>query len=334
MTNKLRATNKDHLYSASFADRLWATIEYIADILKPDVEERMNIQMTPWIEADVVKMEDLYTRLAIEKHVKKPHGVEKENIVDENETNMEYKSLLVEKSQQTKRILVKGDPGIGKSTLIRKIAWDWAKGIFKSFIVLFVIVLKLVNPMDSIEEMIIQQNPILEGEKLDKKTIKAILEKHGDQCLVLLDGYDEMPEYVKAIKNLLEKRMHPKCNIVLTSRPNSVTKIETYFKTVACVEGFSKAKAREYIEKILVDKGKRDAVMEYSETNEIEEMWRYPVLIMFLCLLVNEGEINIEDEKLSLNELYIRLHNFLYRRYVAKFLGQTKLMKRKEKTLI
>ncbi len=295
-------------------------MQSIADILKPDVEERMNIQMTPWIESDVVKMEDLYTRLSIERHEKKPHGVEKENIVDENETGMEYKRLLINEMQQTKKILIKGDPGIGKSTLMRKIAWDWAKGIFKSFVVMFVVVLKLVSPMDSIEEMIIQQNPILEGSKVKSKTIQDILEHHGDQCLILLDGYDEMPENIIAIKNLLEKCTYPKCNIVLTSRPNSVTKIEKYFNTVACVEGFSKTKAKEYIEKILIDKSKRDAVMEYSETNEIEDMWRYPVLIMFLCLLVNGAEINIEDDKLSLFELYDRLHNFLYRRYIEKFL--------------
>ncbi len=299
-------------------------MEKIADILKPDMEERMNIQVTPWIEADVVEMEDLYTRLTIEKHKRKPHGVEKENITDENETNMEYKRLFTDetqhskKTQQSKKILVKGDPGIGKSTLVRKIAWDWAKGLFESFVMLFVIVLKFVSPTDTIEEMIMEQNPILEGEDVKNETIKEILKLHGDKCLILLDGYDEMPINIVAIRKLIEKRLYPKCNIVLTSRPNSATSIEKYFSTIASVEGFSREKAKEYIGKILEDKSKKDVVMEYSETNEIEEMWRYPVLIMFLCLLVNKGEIDIDHEKLSLNDLYIRLHNFLYDRYIEK----------------
>ncbi len=176
----------------------------------------------------------------------------------------------------------------------------------------------LVSPLDSIEEMIMQQNPILEGSNVQAKTIKEILEHQSEKCLLLLDGYDEMPDNIPAVTKLLEKRSYPKCNIILTSRPNTVTFIQKYFSTVASVEGFSREKAKECIEKILLDKHMRDAVMEYSETNEIVDMWRYPILVLFLCLLVNHGKIDIEHGKLTLSDLYTCLHELLYQRYIEK----------------
>ncbi len=286
-------------------------MESIAKILKPELEERMNIQITPWIESDVVKMEDLYTRLTIEKHTNKPHGTERQNVIRQNSTNVEYITLLDGSGQHTKRILVKGDPGIGKTTFLRKVAWDWATGLLKSFVMIFVIVLKFVNPCHSIEDIILEQNPVLQGSEVKSTTIKNILQEKGENCLILLDGYDEMPDNVTVIRDLLEKRIYPKCNILLTSRPSIIQSIQNDFNIVASVEGFSKEKAREYIGKIIKDKSKREAVMEYSETNNIEEMWRYPVLIMFLCLLVNDDYININIERLSLHELYTRLHECL-----------------------
>ena len=40
-----------------------------------------------------------------------------------------------------KKVLVKGDPGMGKTTLVKKFGWDWAKGflqdIFHSFLYFF-----------------------------------------------------------------------------------------------------------------------------------------------------------------------------------------------------
>ncbi len=292
----------------------------MADVMKLDVKERMKIQMTPWDESDVIQMKDLYTRLTIEKHTKIPHGhgLERTCISDENETNVEYAKLFEGQAPMLQRILVKGYPGIGKTTFLQKVAWDWAKEIFKSFAMVFLIVLKFVAPSDSIAKMITQQNGILEGSKFDSKSIEDILDQHGEECLILLDGYDEIPENVTAITQLLEKRIYPKCNIMLTSRPNVTKQIQNYFTTIASVEGFSKEKATEYMGKVLHDKRKADAVMEYSATNEIVDMWRYPVLVMFLCLLVNERTIDIDTERLSLDELYTRLLDLLYKRYTVR----------------
>ena len=64
---------------------------------------------------------------------------------------------------KAKKVLVKGDPGVGKTSLLKRIASDWAKGIFTAFSVVFFVFLKLVKPGDAIENVIIDQMPVLEG---------------------------------------------------------------------------------------------------------------------------------------------------------------------------
>ena len=52
---------------------------------------------------------------------------------------------------------------MGKTTLMKKIGWDWAKGTFIQFHIVFFIFLKFVQPGEAIENIIVQQNPTLEG---------------------------------------------------------------------------------------------------------------------------------------------------------------------------
>ena len=68
-----------------------------------------------------------------------------------------------EDDSEGERILLKGDPGMGKTTVSKKAAYDWAMGILKVFSIIFFVFLKLVKPGDSIENVIIQQTPMLES---------------------------------------------------------------------------------------------------------------------------------------------------------------------------
>ena len=289
----------------------------IAEILKPDIRDTMKIQMTPWKESHKVKIEDLYTRLRIEKHSILPSRTQKDELIDYHE--------LFQNLPANKRILIKGNPGIGKTTFSRKIIYDWAndkwnESELESILLLFLVTLKYIGPDQSIEEMIKQQHKcLILNEEISSQKLKEILKKCGKECLVILEGYDEIPENInKNLQAIVKNEAYRDCHFVLTSRPTAVEDLECYMSVIASIEGFSKENTRKHIEKVIEDATKWDAAFQYTENSAIEEMRRYPIMVLFLCLLVNWGEVDLNNEKLLVGEFYTRLLKCIYRRFVAE----------------
>ena len=136
-------------------------------------------------------IEKIYTELSLEKIENQPTGPEGKRIDD-------YKELFAERNvtKETKtiefpakKILMKADPGMGKTTHGKKMAYDWAKGVFTAVSVVFFVSMKLVRPGDAIENIIIQQTPVVEGLSMTpvkvKAMVKAILDHFSDRCLII-----------------------------------------------------------------------------------------------------------------------------------------------------
>ena len=86
---------------------------------------------------------------------------------------------------------MKADPGMGKTTLGKRTTWDWAQGVFREFSIVFFVALKLVKPGDPIANVILKQNPELEGLNCSQQKLKAVLKTYGKRVLIILDGLDE-----------------------------------------------------------------------------------------------------------------------------------------------
>ena len=107
----------------------------IADKIRPYVEQAMKIEVAPWIRDYVVNMENLYTEVVLEKLDYKPTGEVRRVLSDYSElfTRADQEpdnpfclgGYLVAKELRLNdyKIVLKGDPGMGKTTLCKKIAW-------------------------------------------------------------------------------------------------------------------------------------------------------------------------------------------------------------------
>ena len=303
-------------------------LERLAEALRPYVERDMKVEVAPWIKEYVSEMEDLYTELVLEKLHNKPYGPVRETLDSYRQlfgakgTSDEGGVALGSPSNLLgRKIPMKGDPGIGKSTLVKKISWDWAKKLFTAVSVVFFVFLKLVRPDETIEDIIVRQIPVLEGLNIKAAHLRTILEKHGPKCLLILDGLDE---HAKGKNNdvmgIIKGQKHLFCNVIVTLRPHSTGDIEKYFDTVASVEGFTLSNARKFASCIVPVKEKVDRIMEFTPAG-IEDRLRLqniPIILSFLCLLVREDQLDFSNTAIHIGDIYARMVGCLYRKYTIR----------------
>ena len=252
------------------------------------------------------------------EHQKCPYGDACSSACLENKIEFTDENAQTELGQ---KILIKGDPGMGKTSLCKKVAWDWARRLFTTFSITLLVFLKLVKPGDAIENVIIEQNPHIEGLKLSPGKLRNILESFGNKCLLILDGVDEHALGTNQdVLKIIRGQKCLSCNIVVTSRPHSTKEIEHYFPVIARVEGFTHIKAEQFASKILNDQQKIDAVLRFSPMNFHEDVpiYKCPILLSFLCLLVREDDIDLSDRTMHIGEIYIRMVRCLYKKFTIR----------------
>ena len=302
----------------------------LAENLRPDTEEAMKIEVAPWIKDYITDMDDLYSELSLEKLNDKACGQHREELnsyqelfpLQEPETGeCQQQRLLGKIRRRGRKILFKGEPGMGKSTLVKKVAWDWAKGIFTAVSIVFFVFLKLVNPGDAIENVIIDQTPVLEGLDVTGSKVKQILDKFGPRCLLILDGLDEhaIGQNQDVVK-IMKGQKYLFYNVIVTSRPHTTQEFVKYFASVVIVEGFTKNEARKFASRIVQDENKVEDILNFNPYNKDRHfsLHNVPILLSFLCVLVREDQIDLTSREMPIGEIYCRMVRCLYRKFTLR----------------
>ena len=231
------------------------------------------------------------------------------------------KGQVPQKKRKGKRILIESDPGLGKTTLSKKIAYDWAMDILRTFAVIFLVSLKLVKPGDSIENIIIHQTPPLEGLNIKQQHLKRLLETFGHRCLLILDGWDEIPKGAEAeiLKIITGRKLHY-CHVIVTSRPHVTADIGPHVNVKVQLFGFKMVHAKRFIKTVLKDKTKQNKVMRFTTRHGFlhDSKFTSPVLLLFICILIGQDELSQSSKSVTPGCIYARMVRSLYIKYLKR----------------
>ena len=118
-------------------------------------------------------------------------------------------------------MLIDGAPGVGKTTLSRKVSCMWAKGeLLKEYWLVLLLHLResTISKAKTIDDFFYHEDSDLQCD-----VIKFVKDRSGDGVLIIFDGFDELSLYERSEESLFlhitKGKILPKCAVVVTSRP-------------------------------------------------------------------------------------------------------------------
>ena len=221
----------------------------------------------------------------------------------EHQTEVNAKSDNIPRS-----ILIEGAPGIGKTVLLKEIAYRWANGtILDNARIVFLIYLR-----DSRFQSITTLNELLQYfDCLEEREILAVAKKmkqsNGEGVVFLIDGLDEYPGALQntLLARLIDRKILSKCVYVITSR--SFASITLHNKVERRIEilGFGNEERDEYISKSFNSSPiKRQELEIYLKQHPMLDSLVYiPFHLSVLLFLFQQG--NLPETLTEMNESFI-----------------------------
>ena len=196
-----------------------------------------------------------------------------EKAFETSRTTKEIKEILapLEESKQSSFILIEGTPGIGKSVLLKEIAYRWGnKELLKKFE--FVLLVSLRDPslqqIESVDDLLQLFYKRVKNATEVVSACSEYLSKNGGKSLtLLLDGYDEYPSNLQKsslIADIIKRQVLPLCGLVVSSRPHASEHLREQATIRVDILGFTETEREHYIKQALPD-----------QPHKIEELTQY-----------------------------------------------------------
>ena len=227
-----------------------------------------------------------------------------------------------EECSEPKTVLIEGKPGIGKTTYCKKYVYDWATKkqnphdcVINIKVMLF---LKCRDIKSDIWEAIDDQLLPRDVDEDVKQQFFQFIRANQSSILLILDGLDELPSSeVPIISEIIAGRMLPKCKVVATARHEAGVKVRKFCDTLLEVEGFTKARVREFIAKYFKEKSELAEKLSarISRDENLREMCVNPLNTALLCLLCEEFGGTLPEKRTT---LYLNMIECVLRRYRKK----------------
>ncbi|XP_075139680.1 NACHT, LRR and PYD domains-containing protein 12-like [Leptodactylus fuscus] len=214
-------------------------------------------------------------------------------------------------------VMVRGVPGVGKTTLMQKFVCDWVnRKLYQRFSFIFFFKFRKLNQLHKVnlEMLILQEYPHLENH-LD------IILQNPEELLFIFDGLDESVHQMdfwsnKLLSNvkqvdsldlivvsLVKQSLLPGCYVLMTSRPTKLASIGTgVFQRVFEIMGFFSKEREIYFQSFFENKEISDTIFKYVKENATLYTFCYlPSYCWIICTVLSRSfQTTSSDQQVTL----------------------------------
>ena len=335
----------EHRFLRLLADHYQKELEL--SIFKPKFDKKKNTLIFP--------IDGIYTKLMIvgEKEKERLNAqIGKEDYDQRLET---YESIFRtkrkltlnalfdhEKIQEKKKQqrIIYGAAGVGKTTMSSMLASE-AKKLWPDCSALFLIQLRNLNqeryPASKAHDVneVIARECGFEGKEPYIDLLKG---KHfRDRAILLLDGYDEFPQGVNHLRQLLSELITSFNMVILTSRPGMPypTEFDRDWLELE-IMGFDDESKNRYIEKFFFIslEDKKEAAKKIEELKKglanhplANSLAHIPINLCFICSLTLQGEsLFIDEQSMTVSYFYHEVIKRFYKQALTRFFKDKNLI--------
>ena len=262
---------------------------------------KQSTAMAEFVErGHIDKVVPVTTTDVLPKHPKHLSRRPLQEVLDTSKVTKEVAEILapLETSDDPQFILIEGAPGIGKSLLLKHIAYRWSiQQILQKFKLVLLICLRdpAVQQMSFIDDLL---QSFCRRDRRATETASAcsdyLSENNGEDLALLFDGYDEYPERLRKdslIVDILKRKELPRCGLIVSSRPHASVSLRQKATVRVDILGFTEAEREHYIKESMKGQPQKiDELTQYLQGHStISSLCFVPFNLLVLAYLYKQG---------------------------------------------